>query len=93
MSDDRPAIAALLDALDKYDIAREEVSPLNLIKLDLLHPDDWVPFDWSYLLGGDLESTGAAGNHRVSDEGCSGNDAEVHEEADEESGAARRQAP
>jgi len=107
MSDDRPAIAALLGALDKYGIGREEVSPLNQIKLELLHPDRCAACGfseeqtgelltvkihrscWSHVLhGGEVESTGAVGPHRVLDEGCESSGAEVHEEVDKEAGAA-----
>jgi len=39
MSDDRPAIKALNDALIRQGIDRDAVSILNRIKLDLLHPE------------------------------------------------------
>lgn len=41
MSDDRPAIVALDEALKRHKISRDEVSMLNRIKLDLLVPEDW----------------------------------------------------
>jgi hypothetical protein len=43
MSDDRPAIFALDDALKRQGISRDEVSPLNRMKLDLLCPEDICP--------------------------------------------------
>jgi hypothetical protein len=39
MSDDRPAIKALNEALERHNISRDSVSVLNRVKLDILFPE------------------------------------------------------